>query len=109
MVEISYFALFLLLASCIAAGVVAAVVHTWSLRALLYSIDTRLVVVEGLLQREVKARAGQERWKKPAKDEELVKELLKQTVQPPAYKGPWWTNPNLRRGGVPSGTVQEDH
>lgn len=86
MVELSYFALFLLFCACIAAGVVAGVVHTWSLRALTYSLDTRLAVVEGLLQREVKARAGQERWKKPDKDLELLKSVTESSVRKPN----WW-------------------
>lgn len=98
MVELSYFALFLLFVCCMAAGVVSGVVHTWSLRALAYSLDTRLAVVEGLLQREVKARAGQERWKKPARDEEMIKALL---PQPVASNLPWWKNPSLKQGGYP--------
>lgn len=87
MVELSYFALFLLFVACVAAGVVAAVVHTWSLRALAYSLETRLAVVEGNLLREVKARAGQERWKKPDKDLALASELVKPE---PARKLNWW-------------------
>lgn len=73
MVEVSYFALVLLFIGCIAAAIVSAVINTWHLRATLYDVDSRLSVVEGNLQREVKARAGQERWKKPDKDMELLK------------------------------------
>lgn len=98
MVEISYFVVFLLITCCIAAGVVAAVVHTWALRALTYSLDTRLTVVEGNLQREVKARAGQERWKQPSKVEnELAAALALTKAQPPASPLPWWNNPALKR------------
>jgi hypothetical protein len=79
LVEISYFALFLLSIACIAAGVVGALIHTWSLRAVTYSLDSRLSVVEGNLLREVKARAGQERWKKPDKDAALASELITPT------------------------------
>jgi len=89
MVEIGYFAVFLLVAGGVAAGVVAAVVHTWSLRASTYSLDSRLSVVEGNLLREVKARAGQERWKKPTTDEILVSAALA-TKPPPARKKAWW-------------------
>jgi len=98
MVELSYFALFLLLTCSVAAGVVAAVVHTWSLRALAYSLDTRLSVVEGNLLREVKARAGQERWKQPSPTEKQLQEALAlRTAQAPEKPKAWWLNPDLKR------------
>lgn len=75
MVELTYFALILLFIGCLAAGVVAGVVHTWSLRARTYDLEDRVDRIEGNLSREVKARAGQERWKKPDKDVELLKSL----------------------------------
>lgn len=87
--ELGIFALILLIGGCIAAGVCAAVVHTWSLRASLYDLQDRLAIVEGALQREVKARAGQERWKKPDKDKELIGELVN-SPQAPARKLNWW-------------------
>jgi len=91
------FALILLIAGCIAAGVVAAVIHTWSLRALAFSLDTRLGVVEGTLLREVKARAGQERWKKPDKDkEEMLRALTGGDPPQPAKKYNFWET-NLPR------------
>ncbi len=89
MVELSYFALFLLFGGCLSAGIVAGVVHTWHLRASLYDVESRLCVVEGNLQREVKARAGQERWKKPDKDMELLKaSVLGQPAS--SRKLNWW-------------------
>jgi hypothetical protein len=96
MVELSYFALFLLFVACLAAGVTAAVVHTWALRAHTYSLENRLSVVEGTLTREVKARAGQERWKKPAQDDALVQQLLAAKATPPPKKLNWWET-NLPR------------
>jgi hypothetical protein len=100
MLELSYFAVFLLAVACLAAGVTAAVVHTWSLRALTYSLDTRLAVVEGNLTREVKARAGQERWKKPDKDEAVLAALL--AAQKQQAPQPWWQNPMYGKGGPQS-------
>lgn len=88
MFELTIFALILLITGCIAVGVVAAVIHTWSLRALAFSLETRLGMVEGTLSREVKARAGQERWKKPDKDIELLKEATSQAQ--PVRKQNWW-------------------
>jgi hypothetical protein len=103
MVELSFFAVFVLVVACVAAGVTAAVVHTWSLRALTYSLETRLAVVEGTLSREVKARAGQERWKQPAKAEADLAARLAIAAQgsAPARPVPWWKNPALKQGGYP--------
>lgn len=87
MVEIGYFALILLISGCIAAGVVAGVIHTWSLRARLFSLENQVEVIAGRLTSEVRARAGQERWKKPDKDAELMANLLQQPAQ---RKKNWW-------------------
>jgi hypothetical protein len=86
----------LLIVSCIAVGVTAAVVTTWSLRARIYSLEDRVNIVEGVTTREVKIRAAAERFRKPTKDEELVAAALAnpQPVQPV----PYWLNPALKRG-----------
>lgn len=88
MVELSYFALILLFIGCLAAGVVAGVVHTWSLRARTYSLEDRVDRMEGNLSREVKARAGQERWKKPDKDEALLAAMKQPPPQGRMLN--WW-------------------
>lgn len=88
-VALGYPALLLLVVCCIAAGVVAAVVHTWGLRARLYSLENHVEIIAGRLTSEVKARAGQERWKKPDKDAELMASLVQ---APPARKKNWWEN-----------------
>lgn len=55
----------------------------------MYEVSDRLTVLEGTLTREVKARAGAERWKKPDKDKELISELVAQTpAQVPKMN--WW-------------------
>lgn len=82
------FAVVLLIVACVAAGVVAGVVHTWSLRARVYSLEDRVDRMEGNLSREVKARAGQERWKKPDKDEALLAAM--RTAQPQNRMLNWW-------------------
>lgn len=97
MVELGYFAVFLLITAGVAAGVVAAVVHTWSLRALAFSLSTRLDVVEGTLSREVKARAGQERWKQPAKLEAELAATIAATSIKTQPKKNWWERPDLAR------------
>jgi len=94
-------ALVFLIAAAIAGGILGAVIRAWSIHSILYSFEDRLDVVEGITQREVKIRAGQERWKRPAKDEELIKDLLKSPAQPVASNLPWWKNPNLKIGGYP--------
>jgi hypothetical protein len=99
MVELGYFALFLLLAGCLSAGVVAGVVHTWSLRAVTYSLSARVDVLEGIVSREVKARAGQERWKKPAATAAALQAELAAIAPPSPVRQPnWWENPNLKKG-----------
>lgn len=105
MVDLPIFAVIVLVSSCIAAGACAAVVHTWTLRATLYDLQSRLEVVEGNLLREVKARAGQERWKKPDRDLALVQELAQaQTPQTARYN--FWEDPRVKRGAA-NGLVQK--
>jgi len=89
MVELTYFALILLFIGCLAAGVVAGVVHTWSLRARTYDLEDRVDRIEGNLSREVKARAGQERWKKPDKDLQLL-EAMKTAAPAQGRMLNWW-------------------
>lgn len=91
MVEFSIFGLILLVSCFIAAGVVAGVVHTWSLRARTYSLEDRVAILEGTLQREVKTRAGQERWKKPDKDAALINSMNQNAI--PARRPNWWETP----------------
>ena len=81
----------LLIGSAIAAGVVAAVVRTWALHRRVYSLEDRLAVVEGVLTREVKTRAGQERWKKPDPQAALLSTLT--TATPAGRKPNWWEVP----------------
>jgi len=98
-VDLPFFAIIVLVSCCLAAGVCAAVVHTWSLRATLYDVQSRLEVVEGNLLREVKARAGAERWRKPDKDLLLAQELTQAHTKPtPRYN--WWEDPKLKRGAA---------
>lgn len=91
MFDLSIFALILLFLSCLAGGVVAGVVHTWSLRARTYSLEDRVDRLEGNLSREVKARAGQERWKKPDPDAATLALLQQSAVH--ARKPNWWETP----------------
>jgi len=98
-VDIPFFAIILLVSCCVAAGVCAAVVHTWTLRATLYDVQSRLEVVEGNLLREVKARAGAERWKKPDRDLALAQELVA-AQKPVNQKYNFWEHPSLKRGAA---------
>lgn len=95
MVSLSYFALFLLFTACLAGGVVAGVVHTWSLRARTYALEDRVDRIEGNLSREVKARAGQERWKKPDRDAEAVAAMMQSANQ--GRKLNWWEKPGVAK------------
>lgn len=103
--DIPFFAIIVLISCCLAAGACAAVVHTWTLRATLYDVQSRLEVVEGNLLREVKARAGAERWKKPDRDLALAQELVQAQAQP-NKKYNFWEHPSLVRGAA-NGSTQK--
>lgn len=92
------YAIWLIIVSAVAVGVVSAVVRTWSLHSRLYSLEDRVNVLEGVTNREVKIRAAAERWSRPKKDEEL---LIHALAEPPQSKKPqpWFLNPNLKKGG----------
>lgn len=92
------YAVILLIVGSVAAGVVSAIVTTWSLRARVFSLEDRLAIVEGVLQREVKVRAATERWKKPSAADEAAALLLNPNVQPAPRKLNWWDNPKLKKG-----------
>jgi len=85
------YALVLLIVASVAVGVVSSVVTTWSLRSRFFSLEDRVGVMEGTLLREVKSRAGQERWKKPSREEEAAMAALNAPAVPPARKLNWWT------------------
>lgn len=65
-------ALLLVVAAVIGGGVAGALLRTWSIHSRLFSLETRLGVAEGVLTRETKTRAAQERWKKSDKAEEEI-------------------------------------
>jgi len=90
------FVTILLIVSCIAVGVTAAIVTTWSLRARIYSLEDRTNIVEGVTSREVKIRAATERFRKPSKDEEAIAAALSNPA--PAASVAWWNNPALKKG-----------
>jgi hypothetical protein len=74
-------AIFLLFCVAMAASILGGVIRGWSILSRLYSLEDRVAVAEGTLLREVKARAGQERWKRPDKDIMAVDQnVLKQAA-----------------------------
>lgn len=80
--------LLVLISAVVGGGGLGAIARAWSFHSRLYSLEDRLSLAEGILNREVKTRAAQERWKKPSKDEELVALALKEEKKPaPAF---WW-------------------
>lgn len=94
--EWSIFALTLLVVGCICAGVTGAVVSTWRLRVDVHELKDAVAVVQAIQNREVKVRAGQERWKRPEKDAALVNELLAKNNPAPRQLN-WWERPDLVR------------
>lgn len=89
-------AAYLVVALCVGAAVAGAVARTWSLHSRLYSLEDRVGVIEGTVQREVKIRAAQERWSKPPKNDTLFAQAPVDIS--PVKKGPWWKNPKLKTG-----------
>ena len=77
-------AIFLLFCVAMAASVLGGVIRGWSILSRLYSLEDRVAVAEGTLLREVKARAGQERWKRPDKDIMAVDPNVLKQAAPPA-------------------------
>lgn len=92
------YAVLLLIVGAVAVGVVSAIVTTWSLRARVFSLEDRLAIVEGVLQREVKVRAATERWKRKSPAEEAAELLVNQPNAAPTRKHNWWDNPALKKG-----------
>ena len=90
--------LYLLIAGAVGAGVLGAVVRSWSISTSLYSLNDRVALVEGILQREVKVRAGQARQSKQTPEELQVLAALANPPQPKEKKTPWWENPSLKKG-----------
>ena len=86
----------LLLVACVAAGVAGAVGSTWNLRTKTYSLEHRLTLVEGILQREVKVRAATERWKPSNRSDELLK--VTQDLVAQTKPKMWWQDPSLKKG-----------
>jgi hypothetical protein len=85
------YALYVVVAACLAAGIMGAVLRGWSIHSRLYSLEDRVGVVEGTLTREVKIRAAQSRPPRGQADESLFKELSGKPVQvaPPRVLN-WW-------------------
>lgn len=88
----------LLITGVIAGGVSGALLRVWSIHSRLYSVESRLSVVEGISVREVKIRAANERWRKPSKDEEAIAAAIAAGPAPVTRKLNWWENPNLKKG-----------
>lgn len=91
--------LLVLSAAVVGGGIIGGLIRAWSIHSRLYALETALAVVEGTLQREVKARAAGERWKK---QEVLQTDLdILKTAQP-QKKEFWWqkySNPPKAAGG----------
>lgn len=87
----------LLIAGVISGGVAGALLRTWALHSRTYSLETRVAMLEGITTREVKARAANERWRKPSRDEDLAA-LAALAPKIPERKLNYWENPALKKG-----------
>lgn len=91
------YALLLVVAAVIGGGVSGALIRTWSLHSRLFSMETRLGIAEGVLTRETKTRAAQERWKKSDKAEEEILALAAAAKNSGSQRVPnWWEQAGVR-------------
>lgn len=77
-----------LIAAVVAAGVLSAAVRAWSILSRLYSLEDRVNIVEGTLQREVKTRAAGVRWSKRDAEQAILEAALENPKPQSAL--PWW-------------------
>lgn len=77
----------LLLLCSFVAGMLGGVAVTWRLHVRTYRLEDQVSLLEGITQREVKARAGMTRLQKPDKDAALMATLAGTA---PARKPNWW-------------------
>jgi len=81
-------AVVLLLAGCLGAGVLGAVVRAWHVLNSLSSLDLRITRIETALTSEIKRRAAESRPLRPRVDPEEIKQQLA-AMQPVGSKQPW--------------------
>lgn len=92
LMDTTYGAFLLLIACVLGGGVSGALLRTWDIHRRLYSLEVQLGETQGIVQREVKIRAGQTKTAVPRVDKEAM-ELLKgaQNLQPAPQAGvQWW-------------------
>lgn len=90
--DTTYGAFLLLIACVIGGGVSGALLRSWDIHRRTYSLEVQLAEVQGIVQREVKIRAGTQRQAAPKIDREAA-DLLKAAgnLQPqPAAPVQWW-------------------
>lgn len=83
-------AFFLVVCLGVGCGMAGAYLRVRSMHVLHLALEDRVSLTEGILQREVKGRAGRERWDKN-KPDPLEAQLLEAVAKaPPAKKMNWW-------------------
>lgn len=94
--DTTYGAFLLLIACVLGGGVAGALLRTWDIHRRLYSLEVQLAEVQGIVQREVKIRAGQTKTSVPRVDKEAL-ELLKAApnLQPAQGAGFNWWQPKV--------------
>lgn len=81
---------FLVVCLGVGCGMAGAYLRVRSMHVLHLALEDRVSLTEGILQREVKGRAGRERWDKN-KPDPLEAQLLEAVkTGPPAKKLNWW-------------------
>lgn len=84
------YGLLLLITAVVSGGALGAIVRAWSMSSRLYSLEDRVMILEGVTQREVKIRASESRWRKPSKDEDFIEKVFANQKESKAKAKAWW-------------------
>lgn len=90
--DTTYGALLLLIACVIGGGVAGALLRTWDIHRRTYTLEVLMGEMQGIVQREVKIRAGTARQAAPKIDRE-VQEMVRAAGNTPATQAvplQWW-------------------
>lgn len=92
LMDTTYGAFLLLIACVLGGGVTGALLRTWDIHRRLYSLEVQLGETQGIVQREVKIRAGQTKSTVSKVDRDAAELLRAAQPAQPAQAPPmqWW-------------------
>jgi hypothetical protein len=90
-------ALYMVLSVGFAVSLLTCLALNWKIHTQLYSAQDRLSVLEGIVTREVKIRASNERWNKVRQSDSAIEAALASGPVQPPKKVPWYRDPRITR------------